>query len=359
VTPMRMVADLRQTMRVVLPHGSPLDEDVWERRHRGIVVLLWVHAVGTAVFGMVRGVAPWHSVLESSILAVCAIAAAQKSGGRRLRACAAVFGLITASALLVHLSGGTIEMHFHFFVMVGLITLYQDWVPFGVALGYVVLHHGVLGYLMPTTVFSHPAAQRAPVVWALIHGAFVLAACAANLATWRLSELQANEISRLVSRLEGLARTDPLTGIPNRRVWDEEVPNELERARRSASPLCVAMLDLDHFKVFNDHHGHQAGDRALKEVASAWQGAVRTTDLLARYGGEEFGLLLPACSMDDAIDVVKRVMAATPDDVTVSIGVASWDFHESAEDLVRRADEALYHAKADGRDRYVTASVPA
>jgi diguanylate cyclase (GGDEF)-like protein len=94
-------------------------------------------------------------------------------------------------------------------------------------------------------------------------------------------------------------------------------------------------------------------------VASAWQGAVRTTDLLARYGGEEFGLLLPACSIDDAIDVIKRVQAATPDDVTVSIGLASWDFREGATDLVQRADEALYHAKAGGRDRYVTAPVPA
>jgi diguanylate cyclase len=359
VTAVRTVADLRQWLRIVLPHGSPLAEEIWERRHRGIVLLLWVHAVGTAAFGVLRGVALWHSVAEGAILAVCAVAAAQRSGGRRLRACAAVFGLLTASSLLVHLSGGTIEMHFHFFVMVGLITLYQDWMPFGLALAYVVLHHGVLGYLAPATVFNHPAAQRAPVVWALIHGAFVLAACAANLATWRLIELQANEISRLVSRLEGLARTDPLTGIPNRRVWDEEVPNEIERARRSGTSLCVAMLDLDHFKLFNDHHGHQAGDRALKEVASAWQGAVRTTDLLARYGGEEFGLLLPACALADAIDVIKRVQAATPDEVTVSIGLASWDFNESAADLVRRADEALYDAKAGGRDRYVTAAVPA
>jgi diguanylate cyclase (GGDEF)-like protein len=359
MTAVRVLADLRQWLRVVLPHGSPLAEEIWERRHRGMVVLLWLHAAGAAVFGVVRGVALWHSVAEGAILAVCALVAGQRSGGRRVRACAAVFGLITASALLVHLSGGTIEMHFHFFVMVGLISLYQDWVPFGVALGYVVLHHGVLGYLAPTTVFSHPAAQRAPVVWALIHGAFVLAACAASLATWRLSELQANEISRLVSRLQGLARTDPLTGIPNRRVWDEEVPNEIERARRSGSPLCVAMLDLDHFKLFNDHNGHQAGDRVLKEVAAAWRGAVRTTDLLARYGGEEFGLLLPACSVGDAVDVVKRVQAATPAEVTVSIGLASWDFHESAAELVRRADEALYHAKAGGRDRYVTAAVPA
>jgi len=356
---MRTVSDLRQVLRVALPHGSQLAPEVWERRHRGIVVLLWLHAVGTAAFGLVRGVALWHSVAEGAVLAVCALAAGQRYGSRRARACVAVFGLVTASALLVHLSGGSIEMHFHFFVMVGLITLYQDWVPFGLALGYVVVHHGVLGYLEPGSVFSHPAAQRAPVVWALIHGAFVLAACLANLASWRLSELQAAEISRLVSRLQGLARTDPLTGIPNRRVWDEEVPTELERARRSGSPLCVAMLDLDHFKLFNDHNGHQAGDRVLKEVAAAWQGAVRTTDLLARYGGEEFGLLLPTCSLNDAIDVIKRVRVATPDEVTCSIGLASWDFRESAADLIRRADEALYDAKAGGRDRFVTAAVSA
>jgi diguanylate cyclase (GGDEF)-like protein len=95
----------------------------------------------------------------------------------------------------------------------------------------------------------------------------------------------------------------------------------------------------------------------LKEVAAAWRSAVRTADLLARYGGEGFGLLLPACTLDDAIDVVKRMRVATPDEVTCSIGLASWDFRESAADLVRRADEALYDAKAGGRDRFVTAAM--
>jgi hypothetical protein len=256
---MRAVASLRQVLRVALPHGSPLATDVWERRHRGIVVLLWLHTLAIVAWGVVHGVALWHALAEGALVGVCAVLAGQRRGGRRARACAAVFGLVTASALLVHLSGGTIEMHFHFFVMVGLITLYQDWVPFGLALLYVVVHHGVLGSLAPTTVFSHPAAQAAPLRWALVHGAFVLAACAANLVTWRLSEVQAAEISRLVSRLEGLARTDPLTGIPNRRVWDEEVPTELERARRTGASLCLAMLDLDRFKDFNDHNGHQEG----------------------------------------------------------------------------------------------------
>jgi diguanylate cyclase (GGDEF)-like protein len=265
-----------------------------------------------------------------------------------------VLGLITCSAVLVHLSGGVIETHFHFFVMIGVITLYQDWLPFGLALGYVVVHHGLLGALRPAEVYNHPAAWRHPWTWALIHGGFVLAASVAYLVNWRLSETQATEISRLVSRLQGLASTDALTGIPNRRVWDQELPRELDRARRTGTELCVAMIDLDHFKNYNDRFGHQAGDRALKEAAGAWRLQVRSTDLLARYGGEEFVLLLSACALADAIQIVERLRAVTPL-VTCSVGVAAWDFQESAGELVQRADQALYAAKAEGRDRYVTA----
>jgi predicted signal transduction protein with EAL and GGDEF domain len=205
-----------------------------------------------------------------------------------------------------------VEAHFHFFVMVGVITLYQDWLPFGLALGYVVVHHSVLGLLVPTSVCNHAAALRSPLKWALIHGAFVLAASVAHLVNWRLSERQAIEISRLVSRLEGLARTDPLTGVPNRRVWEEELPRELERARRTGTGVCLAMIDLDNFKAYNDRHGHQAGDLVLKEAASAWRAEVRSTDLLARFGGEEFVLLLPACALDDAVRIVERPRLVTP-----------------------------------------------
>jgi diguanylate cyclase (GGDEF)-like protein len=339
--------------RAVLPHGQLLTPEVWARRHHGIVVLLWLHVAALAAFGVARGKGLAHSLSEAAVVAVFALLAAWPGSGRRARSAAAVLGLITSSAILVHLSGGVIEMHFHFFVMVGVITLYQDWLPFGLALGYVVVHHGLLGTLRPTDVYNHPAAWQQPWKWALIHGGFVLAASVAHLVTWRLSEGQAVEISRLVNRLEGLARTDPLTGIPNRRVWDEELPRELGRARRMGTALCVAMIDLDNFKDYNDQHGHQAGDRVLREVASAWRLQVRPTDLLARYGGEEFVLLLPTCAPGDAIQIVERLRAVTPL-VTCSVGVASWDFQESPQELVERADQALYLAKAEGRNRYVT-----
>ncbi|HEV3503682.1 MAG TPA: GGDEF domain-containing protein [Actinomycetes bacterium] len=115
------------------------------------------------------------------------------------------------------------------------------------------------------------------------------------------------------------------------------------------------MIDLDNFKAYNDRHGHQAGDLVLKEAARAWRAQVRSTDLLARYGGEEFVLLLPACALDDAVQIVERLRAVTPL-VTCSVGLACWDFQEAATELVERADQALYVAKAEGRNRHVLAS---
>jgi hypothetical protein len=135
--------------RGLLPTGQLLTPEVWARRHQGIVWLLWAHAAGIAVFAAIRGYGLAHAATESSLVVVFALAATHPALGRRARASAAVLGLITASAVIVHLSGGVVEAHFHFFVMIGVITLYQDWLPFGLALGYVVVHHAVLGALTP------------------------------------------------------------------------------------------------------------------------------------------------------------------------------------------------------------------
>jgi diguanylate cyclase (GGDEF)-like protein len=155
----------------------------------------------------------------------------------------------------------------------------------------------------------------------------------------------------LMQRLEASARTDELTGLPNRRAWQEELPRELARAERESSSLCVAMLDIDHFKAFNDRHGHLAGDLLLKEAAAAWTAKLRVTDMLARFGGEEFTLAIPACGEQEALALVERLRAAMPKGVTCSAGVAVWNGTEPAAALLERADRALYLAKEHGRDR--------
>lgn len=165
-----------------------------------------------------------------------------------------------------------------------------------------------------------------------------------------------SERSKLVGRLERLSLTDELTGLPNRRAWNEGLQRELARALRRDEPVCIALLDLDRFKAFNDERGHSAGDKLLREAAHRWSGLLRTTDLLARYGGEEFALAFPAWPLETALRVVNRLRAATPGGLTCSAGLAAWRTDESSEQLIDRVDAALYEAKRGGRDRTVVAA---
>jgi diguanylate cyclase (GGDEF)-like protein len=194
--------------------------------------------------------------------------------------------------------------------------------------------------------------ERAISAW-LVLAIGVAASILLGALLWLLAQVGA--LYREVGRL---ARTDGLTGVANRRAWDEELPRELARAARSGQPVCVALLDLDHFKAYNDEHGHQAGDRLLKAAAAAWQGRLRKTDLLARYGGEEFAILLPDCALENAMEIAERLRTAQPEG-TCSIGVADWDGREDVAQLVARADRALYAAKAAGRDRCFADPAPA
>jgi diguanylate cyclase (GGDEF)-like protein len=157
-----------------------------------------------------------------------------------------------------------------------------------------------------------------------------------------------------LSRLERVARTDDLTGLANRRAWDEHLRREIEWAKRSGRPLAVAILDLDRFKQFNDSNGHPAGDRILKAVSATWVRAIRATDILARHGGEEFALVMPATQPDEALAILERLRSAMPTGQRVSAGLVFWDGSEDDTAIVGRADAALYAAKAAGRDRVLT-----
>lgn len=159
------------------------------------------------------------------------------------------------------------------------------------------------------------------------------------------------ERADLLGQLTEFALTDELTGLPNRRALD----NRLEQAIRDGEPVCAAVLDLDFFKSYNDDHGHQAGDRLLKEAAAAWRAELRPSDMLARYGGEEFVVLLHEHDRQIAYDVVDRLRAATPRGQSCSAGVARRQGGETAADLIGRADDALYDAKRTGRDRTLIA----
>jgi diguanylate cyclase (GGDEF)-like protein len=180
-----------------------------------------------------------------------------------------------------------------------------------------------------------------------------------------LTEVFNDMVARLRSsrhELERLSVTDPLTGLNNRRRMMEVLDHEVRRSRRLDHTFAVLMADVDHFKQYNDQHGHPAGDEVLKRVASVLNESTRDVDFVARYGGEEFFVLMPEITADGAADAAERIratLAADPllgDEVTVSFGVAEFPAHgDTAETLISVADSVLYQAKKKGRDQVVVA----
>jgi diguanylate cyclase (GGDEF)-like protein len=162
------------------------------------------------------------------------------------------------------------------------------------------------------------------------------------------------ERADLVARLSEQARTDPLTGLANRRVWEERIGETYREAVRTGGTLTVALIDLDDFKLVNDAGGHDHGDRVLKSCAAAWAAELRANDTLARVGGDEFALLLSGCPLAVSLETLERLRRVLPAGLTISAGAAAWRAGESEQELIARADAALYAAKTAGRDRTVT-----
>ena len=203
----------------------------------------------------------------------------------------------------------------------------------------------------PTSVLYEPLMRGAEPVGVLAVGWSANVRAEGSRAT--VVALLAHEAAAVIDRadtlseLADMASTDPLTGLPNRRAWDAHINKALAAGRQ----FIVAMLDLDHFKEFNDTYGHPAGDRLLKETAAIWRQQLRSGDLVARLGGEEFGLLLIECDATRANDVIERLRGLVYYEQTCSVGFAHRRAGESADAVMARADAALYEAKTSGRDR--------
>jgi diguanylate cyclase len=347
-SPFARLHGVADAVRYVLPRGGALPSDIWERRHRGVIYLLAAHAAGIVFFGLIAGVGPLHAFVDAAPVALAAAIASQQRFRRLVRASAASLGLMLSSAMLVHLSGGYIEFHFHFFVMVAFIALYQDWIPFLLAVGFVVAHHGALGTVAPHVVYNHPAAIANPWRWAVIHGIFLLGASIAGLVAWKANEYHALH--------------DPLTRLPNRALFVDRLENALARADRYGRSVAVLFIDLDHFKAVNDGLGHATGDQALVEAAQRVKGCVRRTDTAARLGGDEFAIVLEDFGeQDDVVQVAERLVDVLKEpfhlhgrEVTMgaSVGVCVADGLTTGDELMRAADAAMYQAKQAGKGGY-------
>jgi diguanylate cyclase (GGDEF)-like protein len=374
-----MVGSLFRSLAGWLPAGRPLSEADWALRHRTILRVLHGHAVGVFFLGLFRGYPPAAAIAYALPLALLAWLAGLDRLDRRVRACLATTGLLTASAVLVQLSHGLIEMHFHFFVMLFVITFYQDWVTFLLAALYVVVDHGVVGVLAPHLLYNHADAWQHPVKWAIVHAAFITGAGIAAITNWRLVERAEAAQHELADRLAYQASHDPLTGALNRREFERRVGDALAGWQCAAAALdaagahagpappappdeVVCVIDLDRFKIVNDTCGHAAGDALLRQVTALIEAQVRTSDSVARLGGDEFGILLSRCPAPRAMRRMEAVRAAVAAYrfgweqhtfmIGASIGVAAATrLTGSLDELLRSADAACYAAKDKGRDR--------
>jgi diguanylate cyclase (GGDEF)-like protein len=197
--------------------------------------------------------------------------------------------------------------------------------------------------------------RRDAVISVLVVGSSIWFAAAASYISRLRARLRAS-----LQHIAALATHDALTGIWNRRQIDQDLEAAIKHAHRSGSPLSILLVDVDHFKSVNDRHGHATGDEVLKAVANCLAAALRAGDQVARYGGEEFLLLLPGTSLAQASVLAERLRLALlalrvlpqgDGPLSASFGLAVWRAGESAEQLVRRADQAMYRAKAAGRNR--------
>jgi signal transduction histidine kinase len=202
-------------LRVLFPDGGSLPEEVWQKRYSFLLGLTWLHAIVIALIGPALGYSwepsagalfrdgtVWHTFLEGTVVALFAALGSIRRMGRSWQAVAVALGLMTASATLVHLSGGYIEIHFHFFVMLTFLALLQDWIPFLLAIGYVGVHHGLVGALWPEEVFNHSSAINAPWTWASIHALFILWSSVGSIIAWRFNEKALNKIKKQAAELE-------------------------------------------------------------------------------------------------------------------------------------------------------------
>jgi diguanylate cyclase (GGDEF)-like protein len=344
-----------------LPRGKTLPPAVWARRHRWMTrVLIW-HVPALFVFGLLRGRSLLACALFLAPIALSAVLASTRRLSPVARASAVAIGLLWTSSTLVAFWDGTIEAHFHFFVVVAALATYEEWFPYLVAFAFVAIDHGVMGSIAPSVVYNHAAGQKNPWLWAGVHALFVAALGVVNVVSWRLNEDARAASASSEEALSWQARYDQLTGLMNRSTFVARLDDALDRRSRTRGSVAVLFIDLDNFKIINDSLGHGAGDRALNAVSERLRQVMRPEDVLARFGGDEFTVLIADVrAVRDALQIAERMQAALAAPiaidgvqrfVTASIGVSFDAFDQDADELLRDADIAMYSAKKLGKAR--------
>jgi diguanylate cyclase (GGDEF)-like protein len=338
---------LVESLRRLLPRGGSLPMAEWQRRHSEILIFLWLNVLALPILGGTLGSLSFvHNLDNAAAVGLFAVLGATMRLSRKLRSLAASLGLLISCALFVHMAGGRIEAHFYFFVLIIVLTLYEDWTVFLVAVGFVLIHHGVIGTLNPHAVFDRPEEWANPWLWASIHAAFIAAAGVAAIVAWRLNESVRGEMRAAHRQLENVSETDSLTGMGNRR----RLMVDLQHLITAEDSAVLVILDLDGFKSYNDTFGHPAGDALLARLGRHLSQASKASGHAYRLGGDEF------CAIWRGPDLIRaqvEAAAAAPMRergegfvVSASYGSVALPAEASTiEEALRIADHRMYSRK--------------
>jgi diguanylate cyclase (GGDEF)-like protein len=335
-----------------LPRGGTLPPDEWDRRHKALLGFLWLNVIALPIAGAASGYSIGHSALHLAPLLALGIVAGSHRIQDKVRAVCVSLGLLTAAALLVHLTNGLIEAHFYFFVVIVALTAYEDWRPFLIAVGYVLVHHGVLGMIDSHSVFNRPAEYAEPWKWATIHALFVAAAGVAAVVAWRLNENVRERMLAVQAMLEEVALVDSLTELPNRR----KLMLDLSAATADAGTEAVllALFDLDGFKAYNDTFGHAAGDALLGRLGKRLAAATPSPARAYRLGGDEFCVLTPTANLDTEAFLTRAEDALRERGEGFSIGCSHGavmlpEETRERDNALQLADQRMYAQKTSSR----------
>ena len=310
--------------------------------------MLWVTAAILAAFSYLSGYRDVHALLHVAALVPLALAAGSARLSRLLRTLVCSVGLLTGAALGVHVAGGVIEAHFAFFVVVVLLTVYEDWIVFALAVGYVLVHHGVIGMVAADQVFAQPDQYAHPWRWATIHAVFVAAAGVAGLITWRLNEDVRRTMRKTQEELHTASVTDVLTELGNRRALLADLDEAM-----AVPGMTLSLFDLDGFKIYNDTFGHQAGDALLARLGrQAFRCGLRDAGEAYRLGGDEFCVLVSGPSAEAAANAAAVEALSEHGDafaIGSSYGTVTLTEVATPDKALLLADQRMYHSKNAGR----------
>jgi diguanylate cyclase (GGDEF)-like protein len=254
---------------------------------------------------------------------------------------------LTASALGVHVSGGLLEAHASFFLVIVVLALYEDWSVFLLAVGFVLVHHGLMAWIEPAAIFDGSQRIENPFKFVVIHTLFIGAGGVAGVVTWAMNEDARRRTFEIQDRLRDMATTDSLTGLRNRRGLMED----LEVALASA-PAVLVMFDLDGFKSYNDTFGHLAGDALLNRLGRRLQAAMEFRGTSYRLGGDEFCVLSRGAADEGLVGAAAAALSETGESFTISSSYGAVLLGTEAtgpEEALRIADERMYAQKNGGR----------